>query len=372
MMKLRWLSVVGCQLSAACRKRENPQTTDNREPTTATLTLTLALARALLLVLATACAREPERVQQAASPRTRVTLNVNPSMTYAPLMIAKDEGFFAAEGIDAELVSLESNAALAALVAGKIDVLSCGVRSGLFNMILRGTPMHVVADKGHSRPGCAAEAFVAPAAMARRIADAGGELRGERVAVVRGGVAEYLVARLLERRKLTLADVIAIPMPQGSPVSSRDRIEAVRYTGEPNLSALIAEGATSIVATTEEVEPGHQSAVLVYGKRLLRDDPLLGEKFMRAYLRGVRQYNQGKSERNVAIISRYTKLPAESIRASCWVAIADDGHVDPRAVQPFLDWALANQYLDAPIATATWWNPAFADRASRSLSAGAQ
>ncbi|HEX8617956.1 MAG TPA: ABC transporter substrate-binding protein [Thermoanaerobaculia bacterium] len=352
-------------MSAPLRICDAPRTTDHRHPAT-------LFAALLLLVLTTACAREAERQHPAVQVRSRVTLNVNSTMTYAPLMIAKEEGFFAAEGIDAELVSLDSNAALAALVAGKLDVLSCGVRSGLFNVMLRDLPIQVVADKGHSTSACATEAFVAPAAMAKRIEEAGGELRGERVAVVRGGVAEYLVARLLERRKLTLDDVIAIPMPQGAPVSSRDRIEALRYTSEPNLSALIAEGATRVVATTEEVEPGHQSAVLVYGKRLLRDDPALGDKFMRAYLRGVRQYNEGKSDRNVAIISRYTKLPAESIRAACWIAIADDGHVDAKGVQPFLDWALKKRYLDAPIATEKWWNPAFADRAARSLAVRAQ
>lgn len=333
-----------------------------------------ALVTSLLFVALLGCAAKSERaVSEAKRERTvndakrlaRVTLNVNPSITYAPLMIAKEEGFFAAEGIDAQLVTLESNAALAALVAGKIDVLSSGVRSGLFNMILAGQPVQVVADKGHSAATCTSEAFVAPVAMAERIVERG--LRGERVAVVRGGVAEYLVTRLLETRNVTIDDVVAIPMPQGTPVSSREAIEAVRFAGEPNLSLLLSEGATKIVATTEEVAPGHQSALLVYGERLLHDDPELGGRFMRAYLRGVRQFNAGKSERNVDIVSRFTRLPRETVRSACWIAIADHGRVDPAAVQPFLDWALAKQYLDGAITTAKWWNPSFVDQAARTL-----
>src|SRR6185369_7081220 len=97
----------------------------------------------------------------------KVRLNVNPSMNYAPMMIAKDEGFFAQEGIDAEFVSLDSNSAVTAAVAGKIDVLSAGLRSGIFNMMLKGVPLQIVADKGHTEAGqCNPEAFIAPKAMA--------------------------------------------------------------------------------------------------------------------------------------------------------------------------------------------------------------
>jgi NitT/TauT family transport system substrate-binding protein len=328
--------------------------------------LPIALLCVLLPVLP-ACARKQETTAKEAAPRlTRVTLNVNPTISYAPLMIAKEEGFFAAEGIDAELVSLDSNGALAALVAGKIDVLSTGVRAGVFNMILAGRPIQVVADKGHSSAKCSGEAFVAPAAMAERIAGRG--LRGERIAIVRGGIAEYVTERLLESRKVTVADVVAIPMPQGTHVSSRQQIEAVRYIGEPTLSVLLAEGATKLVATGQELAPGHQVSLLVYGKKLLRDDPELGRRFMRAYLRGVRQFNAGKTQRNMDIVGRFTKLPPETTRGACWVVIANDGRIDPAAVQPFLDWALAKQYLDGPIEPSRWWNPSFVD-AVRSVDA---
>jgi NitT/TauT family transport system substrate-binding protein len=285
-------------------------------------------------------------------------------------MIASDEGFFKAEGIDAELVSLDSNSALAGTAAGKIDVLSSGVRSGLFNMILKGAPLQIVADKGHSSAHeCTPEAFLAPVATARRIAAAQGDLRGERLAVVRGGTVEFLTMRLLAQHKLTPKDVVIVQMPQGTAASSRDQIDAIRFIGEPNLSNALSEGWGAIVAKPEDVAPGHQTAVLVYGKRLAIDEPDLGRRFMRAYLRGVRQFNEGKTERNVAILSRHTKLPPKIIRDSCWISIANDGRIDVKAVQPFLDWALAHRYLDGPIAESQWWNGSFADVAWKSLSA---
>jgi NitT/TauT family transport system substrate-binding protein len=281
-------------------------------------------------------------------------------MTYAPIVIAKEEGFFADEGIDAEFVSLDSNSALAAAVAGKIDVLSAGLRSGIFNMMLKGIPLRIVADKGHSEAGhCSADVFIAPTAMAKEIAAAGGDLRGQRLAIIRGGLAEYLTMRLLARHGRTPKDVVILQMPQGTAASTRDKVDAVRLTSEPNVSNALAEGWASVVATSEDVAPGHQNSVLVFGKRLVQDDPDLGRRFMRAYLRGVRRYNEGKTGRNVAIISHYTKLPPDIIRRACWSAFSNDGRIDPKNVQPFLDWALAENYLDGPVPVSTWWNPTF-------------
>lgn len=313
----------------------------------------LAFAVALF---AFACARQPE----APVTRAKVRLNLSSSLSYAPIMIAKDEGFFEAEGIDAELVSLDSNSAVTAAIAGKLDVLSVGLRAGVFNMILKGAPLQIVADRGHSdAQRCNADAFIAPTALVKRIEAAGGDLRGQRIAAIRGGVMEYLTVRLLAQRGLTAKDVVMLQMPQGTPISSRDELDAVRFTSEPALSSAVSEGWAGIIATADSVAPSHQNALLVYGKRLLHDDPELGRRVMRAYLRGVRRFNEGKTESNVAILSRYTKLPPDILRRACWIAIANDGHIDPKAVQPFLDWALAEKYLDAPVPVDKWWNPAF-------------
>jgi NitT/TauT family transport system substrate-binding protein len=322
------------------------------------------LKRALALLLLTAACSKP--APEAAQPLTKVTLNVNPTMTYAPLMIAKDEGFFAQEGIDAQFVSLDSNSAVAAAATGQLDVLSAGIRSGIFNMMLKGVPLQIVADKGRSAARtCSAEAFIAPVAMARRIAAKGGNPRGERLAFTRGGTVEFLTIRMLEQYGLTLADMLVVQLPQGTTATSRDNIDAIRYTTEPNLSNALGEGWAAVVADGEAIAPGHQNAVLLYGKRLLRDDPDLGRRFMRAYLRGVRRYAEGKTDRNLAILSRHTKLPPDILRRACWVEIATDGRIDPAAVQPFLDWALTKHYLDAPVPVTTWWNGSFVDAAGR-------
>lgn len=309
----------------------------------------------LLALLALAC-----RKAEVAVPRTKIRLNMNETLTYAPIMIAQDEGFFVDEGIDAELVSLDSNSAVAAASVGKLDVLSVGLRAGVFNLILKGVPLRIVADRGYSdAQHCDPEAFIAPLAMVKQIKAAGGDLRGQRVTMIRGGIAEYLTVRLLAQHGRTTSDVTMLQTPQGGSFSSGGQLDAVRLVSEPTLSLALSEGWAGVVATAEDVSPGHQNAILVYGKRLLQDDPELGRRFMRAYLRGVRRFNEGKTERNVAILSTHTKLSPEIIRHACWMAFADDGRIDVKNVQPFLDWALEQHYLDGPIEASRWWNPSY-------------
>ncbi len=332
----------------------------------------LPMTAVIVSLAAFFCSSEPDVPSSTSGTEmAKVTLNFGPSMTYGPLMIARDAGYFEDEGIDVEFVTLHSDSALAALMAGKLDVLSIGVRTGVFNVIQRGAPIQVVIGKGDSGESCTSEAFVAPAAMADRIAAAGGDLEGERIAVTRGGVAEFLVDALLAERGVTLDDVIAIPMPHGAVISAKTEIEAVRYANEPQLSILLAEGSTKMVSTTDAVAPRHQSTFILYGERLLKRDPELGRRFMRAYLRGMDDFNAGKTERNIEILSRYTKLPPEILRQSCLVFTPDDGRIDPADIDPFLDWALARGYLDEPV-TAEWWNPSFIEQARSDLAGTVQ
>ena len=302
--------------------------------------------------------------------RDKVRMNLNPSMGYAPFMVAQEEGYFTQEGIDVEFVRIDANSALMSMTKGELDVLSGPVRSGIFNLMLRDVPLQVVADKGHSEPGpCTHEAFAAPVEIADRIAARGGDVRGERFALLRGGITEHLVEELLTRRHAKLSDVELVQLPPGDYVTSVNRrIDAIRYVQEPNLTNFVSKGFMKIVATAEEVSPGHQHGVVMYGKRLLTDDRDLGVRFMRAYLRGVRSYNEGKTERNIAAISKHTKLPADLIRSACWLPVANDGRVRPEAMQPLLDWALQRDYLEGPIGVTKWWNPTFVDEANRTLS----
>jgi NitT/TauT family transport system substrate-binding protein len=322
-----------------------------------------------VVILLFACSREQRVVQPETKPLTKVRLNVNPTVAYAPMMIAQDEGFFAQEGIDADLVRIDANTALVAVTTGELDVMSGPIRSGIFNVMLKNADVRVVADKGQLVPrDCVIEAFAAPVKIADRVAAAGGSVRGEKFALIRGGFTEFMIDRFLAQRNLTRKDVEFIQIPPGdSTASAKRQIEAIRYVQEPNLSNGISKGLYKVIAPAESVAPGQQHGVVLFGKRLLRSDPDLGRRFMRAYLRGVRRYNEGKTRRNVEILTRHTKMPADIIERSCWLPIANDGRVDLQTMKALLDWTKTQGYLDGPMPPEQWWDPRFVDAANQSL-----
>ena len=335
--------------------------------------MTRKLATIAVLILLFACKGEHPAAPAAPKPLTKVKIAINPTFAYAPFMIAKDEGFFAEEGIDAEFIRLDSNSALVALTTGGLDVMSSPIRSGLFNIMQRGAPVRIVGDKGQLIPrDCVIEAFAAPKPIVDRIKARGGSVRGEKFALIRGGFTEFMIDTFLAQQKVTRKDIEFVQVPPGDAVASAKRqIDAIRYVQEPNLSNGIANGMYEILASAESVSPGQQHGVVLYGKRLLYDDPELGQRVMRAYLRGIRRYNEGKTKRNVEISVRETKMPVEIIERSCWLPIANDGRIEMKSMNALLDWSMAQGYLDAKVPLEKWWDPRFIDAANQSLGAPA-
>ena len=54
---------------------------------------------------------------------------------------------------------------------------------------------------------------------------------------------------------------------------------------------------------------------------------------MVAYLQGVRQYNEGKTEQNLEIMGNYTKLDRDLLNQSCWMPIAKNGDLTQKTCQ---------------------------------------
>ena len=63
---------------------------------------------------------------------------------------------------------------------------------------------------------------------------------------------------------------------------------------------------------------------------------------MVAYLQGVRQYNLGKTERNMVILSNYTHLDRDLLQRSCWLPIDSSGDLPTKPVRDYMDWMYEN------------------------------
>ena len=84
----------------------------------------------------------------------KVAVGTGGSASDAPFYIAYDKGFFKDEGLDVDLIVLDSGAkVIAPLGTGELDVGSGALSVGFWNALIRGVKFRIVADRGHTEPG---------------------------------------------------------------------------------------------------------------------------------------------------------------------------------------------------------------------------
>jgi ABC-type nitrate/sulfonate/bicarbonate transport system substrate-binding protein len=116
--------------------------------------------------------------------------------------------------------------------------------------------------------------------------------------------------------------------------------------------------------------PDFQFAFILYGPILLDKNPDAGRRFMVAYLKAVRQYNLGKTERNLEILAKHTGLDRELLKRACWPPMHNDGRINVRGVLDFQAWAVGKGFLDSPVKEEQFWDPRFVEYANQVLKTG--
>ncbi len=185
--------------------------------------------------------------RDAARARDKVVVSLHFEIYAADLVIAIEEGYFAAQGLDVEIVAWSnSTAMLPALAHGEIDFSSTSSLSPSYiNLIQRGAPIRLVAARSvHQVGACPYVAFVARSELidSGRLSDLA-SLRGLRIATTRTAPSFYYWARLLDRAGLTTDDVVLKGVPDDLKVEAiaRDLVD-VATTIEPKVTRLVELG----------------------------------------------------------------------------------------------------------------------------------
>jgi NitT/TauT family transport system substrate-binding protein len=288
----------------------------------------------------------PSTVPSPTPALTTVRVAYLPIISNGPLFIAQEEGYFARQGINVEFVKFQSApASLPALINGDIAVSGGQVSSGLVNAIMKGANLRIVADKGRASSGfCTTNGIV----VRRELFESGkvtkiSDLKGKKIMFTND--QSYLVSLLLERGNLTPDDVEIVNMDFASGVVAltNGAVDAGDLT-EPFITQVNNSGAAVMLIPTNEYCPDWPLP-LFYGPAFLDRDPELGRRFMVAYLQGVRQYNQGKTERNLVILENYTHLDRDILKQSCWMPVADNGDIPKKPVREYVDWMYATKKI---------------------------
>lgn len=333
-----------------------------------------ALASALLLFLpAWGCTpgsvAELGDDSEAGGNRKRAELRVafTRNLTMAPVFITKAEGFFEEQGIDAELVGIQSPAtAMPALLQGRLDVLPGALSPAFFNAVTRGGRARLVADKGaFDAKKCAHQAFVVSTALLERDPDPA-VLR--RVSTAKEPFFQFFVERALIARGLDPADSMLFHVPRAAEYDAlgAGRLDAA-MVGEPWLSRIKKSGGGVVWSSTNELMDGYQYSVYLFGPRLLDEDPELGKRVAVALLKGARAYNEGKTPRNLEILSEALGYDPDELREICWPPMRHDGLVAPAGIRDFQEWAVSRGDLDAFVPHEDYWDPRFIEHALRVL-----
>jgi NitT/TauT family transport system substrate-binding protein len=318
----------------------------------------------VLVLLITSCI--PSKGSNFETTPIKVTLNNN--LSYAPLLIAQAENYFQEYGLDVEFVTFDrSSEAVALLITGKVDVYAGTVNAGFLNTIYEEPNIKAVADRGHISPD---DTCTYQAVLIRKDLFESGEvtkpedMAGLEFASRDTGIQAYLLDTYLKDAGLSINDLVFNDLPDSVLVDAfqSETIDGSVVT-EPLLSFVLNSGEAVILAESQNVVGSLQYGVIAFGPNILNDNPELGERFLAAYLKGVKQYNEGKTDRNLEIISEATGETIDNLKSGCWPAIREDGSVDFQAINGYQQWSLDKGEIDNLVSEEQFWDPRFIEKA---------
>ena len=208
-----------------------------------------------------------------------------------------------------------------------------------------------VSDKGYLDPNaCSSSTFV----VRKELLDNGTlndlkNIKGMKVALTPASPPEYALDVLLKDTGLTSKDVeiLNIPLPARLEGMENGSVD-IAAVSDPWTVRIVNAGYGVVWNPWEKLLPNFQFSVNMYGPNFLEKNPEFGKKYMIAYLKGVRQYNQGKTDRNVEIIAKYTEMKPEEVKQSCWMSMRSDGMIDLDGLSGFQEWAIAKGSAGEP------------------------
>ncbi len=320
----------------------------------------------------------------AALAQTKVRVgNIN-TASDAGIYIAEAKGYFKAEGLDVEFITFKTAAQMIApLGSGQLDVGGGTVSAGLYNAFSRKIGIRIVADKGSSRPG-----HVFSQVMARKDhVDSGRyktfqDLKGMKIAIAGLGTGNGATLNAaLKKGGLSFADVTTIDLGFPDHVAAYlNKAVDAGVTNEPSATLATQAGAAVKSPGNEELFENHQTAVLLYADDFAKKRPETALKFMRAYIRAARDYNDalgtggisGKgADAVIATLLKYTDIKDPALlRAIVPPAFNPDGAVDIASLDSDLVFFKEMKLIeDAWIKAADVVDPAFAAKAAAELGA---
>ncbi len=270
-----------------------------------------------------------------------VSIGLTNSATDVGFFIADKRGYFREAGIKPKFVVFDSAARMNSLFgSGDLDVGAGGMSAGLYNAIARGIDIRIVADKNSTPPGRSSQKLLVRKDLVesgrfKRLPD----LKGMRVATSAPGTAAMgTMVKILDKAGLKRGDIDEVHMSFAQMVLalSNKAVDAA-LPAEPQATQAMEMGAVRVVSD-DEIYPDHQISAVLFSGIFAKRDPALATRFLKAYLRGVRDHNDSlvdgkfagpKGDAVVAVLTEYSLVKDPAVHRSFVLsAINPDGKLD--------------------------------------------
>lgn len=293
-----------------------------------------AVAAVLLATIVAPAAR-------AQTPLAVIRVGILISTTDAPLWLADRLGYFKDEGLSVQFIPFASGEAMIApLSTGQLDVGGGSAAASLYNAVARGAEVRLVADLGSDPPGYGFDQMLIRGDLVKNGKfKAWKDIKGMTVATnARGSPSSTQLLKFLEKAGLKLEDVkhIYLPYTQHAIAFKNGSIDAAS-TIEPFATDAIRNGYASRIAGDDAFYPNQQISVVMYGGAFISSHRDQGVKFMRAFIRGARYYNDalagGKlagpnADAVVKLLNDETHMDPAMLRAIIPTGTNPDGHLN--------------------------------------------
>ena len=247
-----------------------------------------AIVAATLLRLALPAAAET-------LPVVKVAVTGRPDQ--AALELAYHRGYFTEQGLDVQFVGggVGAEEFASALAGGQLQVAAGAPNAALFNAFNRGIDLRIVADWAHVG---GADDTTFSFVVRSDLLDSGAvksaaDLKGRTIGVgpSRGSYNEMFIVEMLAQAGLGMADVDGehLSFPDGIAALAGKKVDGTLLI-EPLVMIAAQKQIARVLVTAGAIDPGAQVAAVMYGADFAKNTDL-ATRYMVAYLRGVRDFN---------------------------------------------------------------------------------
>lgn len=283
-------------------------------------------------------------------------------MGHAIAYVGVADSLFAREGIDFEIVTAgNASEAMPLLLNGQIDVLFGSLTPGAINAMADGQPVRIVAvrnvfDASSCVSSGVVESLTRPSPPRERPV----------ISVDRDLAWHYLVQRTLSKAGYREENFRWISVPNMAEIDGLQK-GTIDYalSGEPWLTRTLSAGAAKPWLSMDSLLNGQAYTYVLFGPRLLQHDRQTGDAVIRGYLAAVRQFRQGKTPRNLEILTTALGETRELLERTCWPAVSGDGRLNAEDIMAFQEWALAHKYIQRTATIDQVWDSSFVTSAAR-------